>query len=293
MSEKSIRKLLPGDEDKLASFLKPRMASSMFLLGNLHRAGLVYRGERYQGTYVASLEDGRITGVIAHSWNGNLILQAPSNVEPLLWTVLEHSALPINGLIGLNDQVVLVQSLLNLTDEDCRVNSIERLYNLELAKMKIPSSLVSGDLNGRHITSKDIDLVTRWRVDYEIEALNQVESPRLRETSRDAVERALREGTTWILEAGGKAVAMSSFNTSLPEAVQVGGVYTPPEKRRRGYGRAVVASSLIEARSDGVEQAVLFTEADNIAAQRAYESIGFRQIGRYHLVLLNEPLTLS
>lgn len=66
--------------------------------------------------------------------------------------------------------------------------------------------------------------------------------------------------------------------------VQVGGVYTPPALRSRGYARCAVAGSLLAARAEGAERAILFT--NNPAAVRAYEALGFARIGEYALVLL-------
>ncbi len=42
---------------------------------------------------------------------------------------------------------------------------------------------------------------------------------------------------------------------------------------------------LREARGKGVTRAVLFTNHDNVSAQRAYEAIGFKRVGDYGLVL--------
>jgi predicted GNAT family acetyltransferase len=72
----------------------------------------------------------------------------------------------------------------------------------------------------------------------------------------------------------------------LPDVVQIGGVYTPPALRSRGYARAVVAGSLAAAAAMGVGRSILFTGRDNVAARRAYESIGYRRIGDYGLVVL-------
>ena len=79
---------------------------------------------------------------------------------------------------------------------------------------------------------------------------------------------------------------------AIKEAVQVGGVWTPPELRRRGYGRCVVAASLLDARSEGVEKAILFTPERNIASQKAYTALNFQHIGDYRLVLLKSPLAV-
>ena len=54
--------------------------------------------------------------------------------------------------------------------------------------------------------------------------------------------------------------------------------------------RAVVAASLVHARAEGKQFAVLFTGEQNIPAQKAYEALGFRHIGDYRILLLREPL---
>jgi len=87
----------------------------------------------------------------------------------------------------------------------------------------------------------------------------------------------------WVLVADGQLAAASRFNSQLPDAVQIGGVYTPPALRGRGYARAVVAGSLVEARAGGVARAILFTA--NPAALAAYVAIGFRVVGDYALVV--------
>ena len=81
-------------------------------------------------------------------------------------------------------------------------------------------------------------------------------------------------------------MASTSFNAETREAVQVGGVWTPPDLRGRGYGRAVVAVSLLDARAEGVGRAVLFTGDSNVPAIRAYAALGFRRIDDYRIVLL-------
>lgn len=40
-------------------------------------------------------------------------------------------------------------------------------------------------------------------------------------------------------------VSLSAFNASLPDIVQLVGIYTPPELRGRGYAQRAVAGSLI------------------------------------------------
>lgn len=103
--------------------------------------------------------------------------------------------------------------------------------------------------------------------------------------ARSEIARLEEIRSQWILLESGRPVAYSAFNARLPDVVQIGGVWTPPELRGRGYARAVVAGSLLEARREGVYRAVLFTGVENVAARRAYEAIGFRVVGDYGLVI--------
>jgi predicted GNAT family acetyltransferase len=80
---------------------------------------------------------------------------------------------------------------------------------------------------------------------------------------------------------------MANLNAVVGEHVQVGGVYVPREARGRGFARRITTGLLQEARSEGARIAVLF--ANNAAAARAYEAIGFRQNGWYGIALLAEP----
>jgi uncharacterized protein len=89
-----------------------------------------------------------------------------------------------------------------------------------------------------------------------------------------------------VLVDGTTPVAYSGSNAMLPDVVQIGGVWTPPERRGRGYARCVVAGSLVAARKQGVARAVLFADPANAAARAAYLSIGFVIVGDYGLVLL-------
>src|SRR5439155_1541421 len=118
------------------------------------------------------------------------------------------------------------------------------------------------------------------------EALGASDGPHLHQASTDEVRLQHERGTDWLLLAGAAPVSYSVFNAMLPDIVQIGGVWTPPEFRGRGYARSVVAGSLLAARKQGVARAVLFADPANEAARRAYLFLGFRIVGDYGLVLL-------
>jgi predicted GNAT family acetyltransferase len=178
----------------------------------------------------------------------------------------------------------------NIDKSSIQMDETERLYSLDLRELIVPDILKSGKVKSRRIENKDIDILSIWNNAYAVEALGAEDGPELQKQSNEESERSVKEKRTWMLEEDGKLVACSSFNATIKEAVQVGGVWTPPNLRRRGYGRAIVAASLLDARNEGADKGILFTGEENIAAQKAYEAIGFRCIGDYSIVLLKSPL---
>ncbi len=282
-----LRILQSSDEAQLEAFLLPRIESSMFLLGNMRMGGLEDNGRYLQGTYAAAFEQGQIIGVVAHYWNDNLILQAPLDlVGRLVETAASASSRPVYGLLGTKAQVETAAKHLNFPKTTVKLDDSEKLYSLQLKNLIAPSKLATGQWRGRRVQIRDLELITHWRLGYAVETMGETDSPELRERLRENIKKYQKLNRIWILEDEGQPVAMSAFNATSKEAVQVGGVWTPPEFRSKGYGRSVVATSLSDARDDGVETAVLFTGEDNIPAQKAYEALGFRHIGDYRILLL-------
>ncbi|MCP4427594.1 MAG: GNAT family N-acetyltransferase [Chloroflexi bacterium] len=284
----NMRILKPGDEAYLEAFLLPRIESSMFLLGNMRAAGLVDEGGYLQGTYAAAFEQGHIVGVAAHFWNGNLIMQAPLELLKGLWgTAVIASQRPLQGLLGPLAQVQTLKNALRISSAAVKMDESEKLYSLQLSELTAPPKLLSGEWRGRRIQPLDLELMTRWQVGFALEGLGDEDTPELWQKTRASMEKYQKLGRAWVLEDQGEPVATSAFNAITKEAAQVGGVWTPPELRRRGYGRAAVAASLIDACAEGVQTAVLFTGEENIPAQKAYEALGFRHIGDYRILLLH------
>jgi len=290
MKQSTIRILGPEDEAALEAFLRPRIESSLFLLGNMRVAGLADNGRPYQGTYAAAFVDEAIVGVAALFWNGMLVLQAPECLDSCWRTAVASCGTPLRGLIGPAAQVETVKESLAIDGEAIRVDEVEYLYSLKLADLRVPEKLQTGVWQGRRITSDDLEQQTAWRVAYMMEEMNEEDTPELWQRARQSLQHAESTGRVWVLVEDGRIVASSGFNAAISEAVQVGGVYTPPEWRSRGYGRAVVAASLLDARAEGVETGILFTGIHNIPAQKAYEALGFRRIGDYRILYLREPI---
>ncbi|MDH5676494.1 MAG: GNAT family N-acetyltransferase [Myxococcales bacterium] len=283
----NIRILEEGDEARLERFLQEHADSSMILRSNLRLAGVVDHGARHQATYAAAVRGESVIGVVAHYWNGNLIPQAPIELMPqLAAAALEASGRELKALVGASDQVVAAVEGLGLGTFDKQLDSEEGLYALQLRSLRRPGVLDDTHVAARKVLPEDRAFLVDWFSAYSIETLGAHEGRELRDESEQRFEQHLQERLGCLLLHGGRPVSFSSFNAQLPDAVQVGGVFTPPAERCRGFARGAVAHSLLEARARGVERAVLFTDDGDIPAIRAYQALGFQRVGEFRITIL-------
>ncbi len=290
---RSARILGAGDEAVLERFLSGHADSSMFLRSNARAMGLEDAGERLQGTYVAEFDDdGAMAGAVAHYWNGNVVLQAPGRhaAGALARRAVAESGRPVAGLVGPWSQVVEARAALGMADRRAALETEEDLFALDLDRLSVPAALAGGRVECRAPAGDDeVARVCAWRAAYEVEALGSEPAQDLDAEARAGVEQGIARGEMWILvdRERGEMLSMTAINARLPDIVQIGGVYTPPELRARGHARAVVAGQLAALRAQGARRAVLFTGRANAQARRAYESLGFRIVGDYGLLLFD------
>ena len=286
-----VRVLRPGDESRLAPFFAAHPDTTLFLQSNLLAGGLEDRGEPLQGTYVAALEGtGAVVAVASHTWSGNLLLEAPTALPAVTRAAVAATRRPVAGLLGRADQVEAARRTLGLGSAPTSLDSREHLFRLVLDRLRVPALLAAGELRCRKPTNGELGRLTDWRHDYRVEELREPPGDPLREKARAELELYQRLDRHFVLERSGTLVAYAAYNASTPDCVQLGGVYTPPPLRSRGYGRAVVAGALLRARERGVQRSVLFTPIENRPAQRAYRSLGYERVGDYALLLFVDPI---
>lgn len=280
-----IRTLTEADRPALDAFLKERAASSMYLRSNLARAGMADGTAPYQGRYVGRFDGGALTDMAAHYWTGNIIVQAPSAAADIAKAAAE-SARQVDGILGPWDQAVSALDALGLRAR-ARPLSPEDLYEIKLDRVRAPDALAIGAVTTRRARAEDLGVLMPWRIEYHIETLGAPPGPATERAAQRSLDLAMTSGDYWVAMFDGEIVACSGFSARLPDMVQVGGVFTPKHLRGEGFARAAVAGSLMDARTEGAERGILFTEVKNKPAQRVYRALGFERIGDYGLILLN------
>jgi len=278
--------LAPSHAGMLDRFLLRHAGSSLILLSNSRTAGLDDQGKIFQGTYAAVLDGGEIAGVAAHFWNGMVFLQAPVNAPGLVRAAVAASGRECTGIAGPYDQVQ--QALPVVLKHGCApaMNSRDTLFSLDLNELVVPGLLVRSDIACRHPADTEIPGLIDLRIAYMKELTGTDLRLSVGAEARDLVQSQQEAGNLWVLVRDQTIVATTAIGAESAGMVQVGGVYTHPDCRNRGYGRAVVAGSLLEARDRGARTAILFTGTDMPAARAAYRALGFLPIGEYGLVMI-------
>ena len=288
-AEYHIRRLTADDRPEAAAFLAGHADSSMFLRDGIHRGDLEQVGSD-KPVYAGAFRSSELRGIVAHFGGGRMVVQSPVAASDLaLWTMRE-SRRTVSAIFGPPSQVEEAIRGLGMEDRARQFVALEILYALKLCDLREPAGLQSGAVRARRTEDEDLQMLADWWSAYSLETMNEPDTPANRAANAERIRTLHQGGHLFLLEDDGGPVATSAFNAALADTVQIGAVWTPPALRGRGYARAVVAGSLLLAAAAGVSRAVLFVDNAGAAARRAYEAIGFGEVGEYMILFfIAEP----
>ena len=267
-------------QEAAGPFLAAREAENNLMLGLT--ANLV-AGRAYgpQPPFFAVVRAGTdVVGAAMRTPPFNLILAAGTTEHalPLILDGIARETTDITGLIGPKDLARRGVDLWSArTGLAHRLQMAERIY--ALARV-IPPRPVSGRMRPAH--SRERDLIGRWFHAFGLEA-----QPHLPTT----LAEAQRNADGWI--AGGRlrvwendvVVSMAGSSGPTPHGIRVGAVYTPPDRRRRGYASALVAALSQEQLDAGKRFCFLYTDLANPTSNKIYQEIGYEPVSdvdEYH-----------
>ncbi len=280
-----VRLITDEDRDDLASFFDSRADTTLFLRSNLEMAGLRNATHPFGGCWAGAFSGDALVAVAAHFNGGNVVVAGVQAIGDVSRFAVAQSGRVVRGVVGPWREANVALDALALTEAPS-LSSRELLYRLSIDRLAVPTALEAGRVRCRSSDESELPALADWRVAFEVESLDKAPSARQRALAHESITRAHDAQRLYVLEDDSRsAVATSAFNAWADGIVQIGGVFTPPELRGRGYGRSVVAGSLLDAARRGAHRAVLFTGETNRAAQRAYEALGFEAVGDYGLLL--------
>jgi predicted GNAT family acetyltransferase len=199
----------------------------------------------------------------------------PLALAPLAEAVHE-SGVPIPGVVGNRPSVDRFNEVwAPLAGVTPRLRMGQGVFALERIR---PLPAVPGA--ARPAGRDDRPLILEWLEAFTAEALP--EEAFVRERTERGVNHVLdpevADAGIWLWEDGGDQVALAAFGGPTPGGVRLGPVYTPPERRRRGYGTALVAAVSSRLLEHGRRRCFLYTDLANPTSNAIYRRIGYEQV---------------
>jgi GNAT superfamily N-acetyltransferase len=285
-----IRTLTEADRPALEGFLQQRAESSLALLGNLTRGGVVCTGQPWQAHYLGLYRHNALVGVLALGTNELVYLQCPltEDLTLLVQAWREWYEGSCRGLIGPRAQVEHVAGLLGGESLPFRLNNTEQIYSRDLMQ---PLPAQPEDQQTRPATSADLERLYGWRTAFLHEILNLPLSEQLVEQVRADLDAQASHGHVVLHSHGGVPVAMGLVMVELAGIAQFGGLYVPPEFRLRGYGSWLLAGLCQLAQGRGNRTAQLLSTRRHVGINQAALLSGFKLYGDFGIILFDEPVT--
>ena len=94
----------------------------------------------------------------------------------------------------------------------------------------------------------------------------------------DVVDERLSYGGLTLWAADGTAVSLAGLHRPAAGTTRVSPVFTPPARRRQGYGGAVTAAVSRAALDAGADHVVLFTDLANPTSNALHQRLGYRPV---------------
>ncbi len=154
--------------------------------------------------------------------------------------------------------------------------------------MQLPAEVAAAsDPAVRLARDADAAVLTRWRKMYREERgiLFDADMDAMIQAQRVFVQEEAAPSGNGAGAAAGNIVAVGKFDLELARLVEIGGVFTFPEYRKRGYGARIVGDLASRIRVLG-KVPTLQVDQDNVPAVRLYEKLGWKRMGELARVWL-------
>jgi uncharacterized protein len=130
----------------------------------------------------------------------------------------------------------------------------------------------------RRATSADRALAMRWWREFAAEALEELDDDEERIGRVIDSRLAGDDQGIALWEDGGEPVSLVAWGSPTPTGIRIGPVYTPRERRGRGYASALTAHVSSEQLASGRSFCFLYTDLANPTSNKIYVAIGYRRV---------------
>jgi predicted GNAT family acetyltransferase len=278
-----IEKIDTSNQKEAISFLNTYENTSIFLLGNMKENGSTLTTHANSGNFKLIRQKDKVVAVFCLTRRGNLLVQSEL-LEPVFELIVascREEPIAIRGIIGDWDFAIAFWQYLKYQkiitkDKFC---SKEINYTLHLNEWHVGDSK-----DARLLEPADFKQWKVLRFDY-LDELDLPEDLSEEEMHQHFIKKCDRK-MVWGLFQESQLVSMANLNAMTDRVATVGGVYTIPQKRRKGLGKALMEKLIFDCKNIlSLDKLIIFTgELENKPAQKLYESLGCEKVGYMALI---------
>jgi ribosomal protein S18 acetylase RimI-like enzyme len=298
-----IRHVTDSDLERVRAFLESHVDTSLFLLSTLAALGPRLGHHLNSGNFRLFEQEGSILAVFCLTRRGNLLVQAGGRTElaEQIFEACEVEPIEVRGVVG---EWPTAQALWRLLRADPRFEPSHHLkdvlYRRSLDGVSFGATAgagqpavgepgsddpAAGEPNVRTLDPDDFVQWERLNTAYFAELHLPVQAT-MEQRRADFLARS-RSGLWWgAFNDCYELTSIAALNATYGSMGQLGGVYTRPQDRRKGHGRAVLGQLIADSRTRlHFDRLILFTGEDNRGARALYERLGFEPAGAFGLLL--------
>lgn len=214
-----------------------------------------------------------LAGLMTPPWR-LIVSTGPAEAIPILVEALRDPGSKPPGVVGLAAMAAqFVSAWTAATGEKVASGTA---MNLHVADRVDGPAGVSGAL--RFARAEEAEWVTDAFIQFAID-IDADESER--GESRKSAAAYMARGEVWVWDVDGAPVSMVCCNRMGSEGARVAPVYTPPDKRGRGYASAAVAALTTRLLDGGADWCAIFADVENATTNKIYQRIGYKEYGTY------------
>jgi predicted GNAT family acetyltransferase len=222
------------------------------------------------------LDEGEVVAAATMTPPHKLVVADPVNDEAALALLdaVRASGVEVPGFVAnLPTAPLLARAWSEATGSWVELVRTEGVYALTQV-LDVPRS--SGA--SRRATPADRALLETWLTEFAAEAMPTEASDR--EQLQRSIETRFTSAVAgfWIWEDDDVPVSLAGYSGPTASGIRIGPVYTPPDRRRRGYASNLVAELSRGLLEDGYQACFLFTDLANPTSNKIYTDIGYVRV---------------
>lgn len=261
MTTYTVRDLSAEDRESLLSTAYERERENVFIISALEE-GSGFEGNRFFG--IDGTDASRGIGAYFGRWHSFV----GNGSDPALRALADEAIrlrLPIEAVPAFRAYSLPLIDQLRVRGLHPKSESDEIVYEMTQQEFQTHDTA-----NVRPATENDIEICARFD-----------RGKDLNEPATDLERSRVQWNHMMLVEIDGVIVAKANLHGHTKRYAQIGGVFTHPDHRGKGYAKKCVSALCEDCFERGTERMLLFTDVANAPARAVYEKLGFQPVDRF------------